>query len=103
MSCQAFKQGQLDKNIEKLNFNPNLLGFQPEFPKHLDFQDIDYFLKTHHLFNGSNATKLRTLFYPPLKDDQVRGDVVRCGAHSDYGTITFLYQVKKTIFRFSSF
>ena len=41
---------------------------------------------------------MRTLFYPPLNDDQIREDVVscgvvRCGAHSDYGTVTFLYQV----------
>ena len=38
---------------------------------------------------------MRTLFYPPLRDEQLGEDVVRCGAHSDYGTITFLYQVRK--------
>jgi isopenicillin N synthase-like dioxygenase len=51
-------------------------------------------VKTHDdIFKGKNATKMRTLFYPPLRDEQLGEDVVRCGAHSDYGTITFLYQV----------
>lgn len=37
-------------------------------------------------------TTLRTLYYPPLTDDDVKPGVVRCGAHSDYGTITLLFQ-----------
>ena len=46
----------------------------------------------------TNDSKLRSIFYPPITDDLLKafegrkGQIVRCGEHSDYGTITFLYQ-----------
>ena len=39
-----------------------------------------------------NATTFRTLYYPTLSDSEIQPGVVRCGAHSDYGTITLLLQ-----------
>lgn len=46
------------------------------------------------MFQGpeKNMTTLRTLYYPALTDDDVKPGAVRCGAHSDYGTITLLFQ-----------
>ena len=57
--------------------------------------DEDYFARLHtHMFDGKgkNATTFRTLFYPSLKDSDVQAGVERLGAHSDYGTITLLFQ-----------
>ena len=45
-----------------------------------------------------NVTKLRSIHYPPISKDIEemialnKSQIVRCGEHSDYGTITFLYQ-----------
>jgi hypothetical protein len=39
-----------------------------------------------------NATTFRTLYYPSLSESDIQPGVVRCGAHSDYGTITLLLQ-----------
>lgn len=41
---------------------------------------------------GKNASTFRTLYYPSLSDNDIQPGVVRCGAHSDYGTITLLLQ-----------
>ena len=42
----------------------------------------------------TNATTLRSIHYPPIGDEmRKRPGIVRCGEHSDYGTITLLYQV----------
>lgn len=39
-----------------------------------------------------NRTIFRTLYYPSLADADIEPGIVRCGAHSDYGTITLLLQ-----------
>lgn len=40
-----------------------------------------------------NITTFRTLYYPKLNEDEVRQPrLSRCGAHSDYGTISLLFQ-----------
>lgn len=40
-----------------------------------------------------NATALRLLHYPPLPDKyNIKPGQVRCGEHSDYGSITLLFQ-----------
>lgn len=39
-----------------------------------------------------NGTTLRSLFYPPVKQEQVKEGQLRCGEHSDYGSITLLFQ-----------
>ena len=56
--------------------------------------DQDFFVLCHQEILGPKSiSKLRSIYYPALsKIDLVSGHV-RCGEHSDYGTITFLYQV----------
>ena len=40
-----------------------------------------------------NATTLRSIHYPPIPDDlKDNASIIRCGEHSDYGTITLLFQ-----------
>ena len=57
-------------------------------------QDEEYLVSRHSRVLGrDNWSKIRSLFYPPVEASQVKPGVVRCGEHSDYGTITFLFQV----------
>lgn len=42
--------------------------------------------------NIDNASTLRSIHYPPIGNGLDRQGAVRCGEHSDYGTITLLYQ-----------
>mgnify|MGYP001167012367 FL=1 len=63
----------------------------------LDIPDKKFFVDKH---NGMSHTmyisKLRSLFYPPITQEveqSLQGnEIVRCAEHSDYGTLTFLYQ-----------
>uniref|UniRef100_A0A672J0G3 Si:dkey-10o6.2 n=1 Tax=Salarias fasciatus TaxID=181472 RepID=A0A672J0G3_SALFA len=58
----------------------------------LDFHP-DVFLSTHRLIGTEeNGTTLRSLFYPPAKSETVKEGQLRCGEHSDYGSITLLFQ-----------
>ena len=42
---------------------------------------------------SENATALRLLYYPPLPEEStIKPEQVRCGEHSDYGSITLLFQ-----------
>ena len=53
------------------------------------------FMKDAHKFVGKhgNPTTLRTLYYPPITDDtKLKPNQIRLGEHSDYGTITLLFQ-----------
>ncbi|EFX82448.1 hypothetical protein DAPPUDRAFT_223803 [Daphnia pulex] len=57
--------------------------------------DEDYLSSRHrYVFDGvdKNGTMLRSLYYPSLTGDDIQPGVVRCGEHSDYGTITLLLQ-----------
>ncbi|KAI4889856.1 hypothetical protein NFI96_029383 [Prochilodus magdalenae] len=53
----------------------------------------DYFLKAHTLIGSEeNGTTLRSLYYPPVKSESVKDGQIRCGEHSDYGSITLVFQ-----------
>lgn len=59
----------------------------------------DFYIQRHRfMFEGPtrNATTFRSLYYPSLvnyaDDELIKPGVVRCGQHSDYGTITLLLQ-----------
>ena len=54
----------------------------------------DFFLGIHKslLRGGGSFCKLRSLYYPAIADAGVRPGVTRCGEHSDYGSLTFLFQ-----------
>jgi isopenicillin N synthase-like dioxygenase len=57
--------------------------------------DKEFFGERHNfMFKAAekNRTIFRTLFYPSLADTETLAGVVRCGLHSDYGTITLLLQ-----------
>jgi len=52
-----------------------------------------HFLENLHrnMMKGNNKSTMRTLFYPPI-EGPVQPGTIRCGEHSDYGTLTLLYQ-----------
>ena len=62
----------------------------------LNTDDKANFLYNHHDGVGDfdkNATTLRLLYYPAIEDSStVMEHQLRCGEHSDYGTITLLFQ-----------
>lgn len=39
-----------------------------------------------------NGSTLRSLYYPPVKSESVKEGQLRCGEHSDYGSITLVFQ-----------
>jgi len=51
------------------------------------------FMRDAHKFMGGigNSSTLRSLFYPPLPAE-IKPGQIRLGEHSDYGSITLLYQ-----------
>ncbi|CAK8684557.1 uncharacterized protein LOC143458417 [Clavelina lepadiformis] len=53
-------------------------------------------LKCHRsILSEGNKTTLRSLYYPPLpRDMKLLDGQLRCGEHTDYGTITLLFQDK---------
>ncbi|XP_078603045.1 uncharacterized protein LOC144877048 [Branchiostoma floridae x Branchiostoma japonicum] len=58
----------------------------------LDVPDIPGFLAVHgSMGKGGNSTQLRLLRYPPVPD-RVKERQIRCGEHTDYGSITLLWQ-----------
>ncbi|KAG8012335.1 hypothetical protein GBF38_020054 [Nibea albiflora] len=55
--------------------------------------DPDVFLSTHRLIGtDENGTTLRSLYYPPVNSEKAKEGQLRCGEHSDYGSITLLFQ-----------
>ncbi|XP_059191340.1 uncharacterized protein si:dkey-10o6.2 [Centropristis striata] len=54
--------------------------------------DPEVFLGAHRLIGtDQNGTTLRTLYYPAVNHDSVKDGQLRCGEHSDYGSITLLF------------
>ncbi|XP_064627982.1 uncharacterized protein LOC135487815 [Lineus longissimus] len=56
-------------------------------------EDGDYFANAHSFVGDTskNQTTLRCLYYPPLEGEPEPGQL-RLGEHSDYGSITLLFQ-----------
>ncbi|XP_053342640.1 uncharacterized protein si:dkey-10o6.2 [Clarias gariepinus] len=55
--------------------------------------DSEVFLKAHsHIGSDENGSTLRTLYYSPVKAGSVKEGQLRCGEHSDYGSITLVFQ-----------
>ncbi|XP_061896647.1 uncharacterized protein LOC133645788 [Entelurus aequoreus] len=53
--------------------------------------DPDVFLSAHRLVGtDENTTTLRSIYYPPVQ--VAKEGQLRCGQHSDYGSITLLFQ-----------
>ena len=65
------------------------------FPLISEFiQDPNWLRHVHGAIGSStNASALRLLYYPPLPEkSNVKPGQIRCGEHSDYGSITLLFQ-----------
>ncbi|KAL0967951.1 hypothetical protein UPYG_G00260260 [Umbra pygmaea] len=78
----AFFQRCKDLSLRVLHVMAHSLGLEPEV-----------FLNAHRqIGTETNDTTLRTLYYPPVKSDGVKEGQLRCGEHSDYGSITLLFQ-----------
>ncbi|XP_020632104.1 UPF0676 protein C1494.01-like isoform X3 [Orbicella faveolata] len=60
----------------------------------LKLQDPKWLAQVHGSIGTSgNPTALRLLYYPPLPEESIiKPEQVRCGEHSDYGSITLLFQ-----------
>ncbi|KAL9957584.1 hypothetical protein ACROYT_G034503 [Oculina patagonica] len=60
----------------------------------LKLQDPKFLTQVHrHIGMAENPSVLRLLYYPPLPEESnIKPGQVRCGEHSDYGTITLLFQ-----------
>ncbi|XP_016888702.1 UPF0676 protein C1494.01-like isoform X2 [Cynoglossus semilaevis] len=55
--------------------------------------DPDVFLNAHKSIGTSkNGSALRCLYYSPVNSDKVKENQVRCGEHTDYGSLTLLFQ-----------
>lgn len=51
------------------------------------------FEREHRLIGEhGNSSTLRSLFYPDIDPNQAKPGQLRCGEHSDYGSITLLFQ-----------
>lgn len=59
------------------------------FALSLDLES-DYFTKFHST-SAPNSSTFRMLYYPPVENTTLNGSL-RAGAHSDYGSLTFLFQ-----------
>ncbi|CAJ1055965.1 -oxoglutarate-dependent dioxygenase htyE-like [Xyrichtys novacula] len=55
--------------------------------------DPEVFLGPHkNIGTDKNSTALRSLYYPPVNSEEAKEGQLRCGEHSDYGSITLLFQ-----------
>lgn len=52
----------------------------------------EYFTASHSAANGPSGSILRLLYYPPSPADYNPSTDMRAGAHSDYGSLTLLFQ-----------
>ncbi|XP_034542217.1 2-oxoglutarate-dependent dioxygenase htyE-like [Notolabrus celidotus] len=55
--------------------------------------DPEVFVGPHrNIGTDKNSTALRSLYYPPVNSEEAKEGQLRCGEHSDYGSITLLFQ-----------
>ncbi|XP_048827992.1 uncharacterized protein LOC125705784 [Brienomyrus brachyistius] len=58
--------------------------------------DVDIFVNSHKSIGSDlNKSTLRILYYPPVRHEMVKERQLRCGEHSDYGSISMLFQDSK--------
>ena len=60
----------------------------------LNIEDHEFLEKAHKFtsIQGKNSTILRSLYYPGVEKSTIQPSQLRCGEHTDYGTITLLFQ-----------
>ncbi|KAJ5775000.1 Oxidoreductase 2OG-Fe(II) oxygenase family [Penicillium nucicola] len=78
---------------QAFNLNRGWVGMHVETldPEHHDI-DEDFFTTRHDQSKGSTENSLRWLYYPAVVSSYRPGKDIRAGAHSDYGSITLLFQ-----------
>lgn len=54
-------------------------------------KERDYFTQRHQ-WTATNSSTFRMLYYPPLTYNQSEEKGIRSGEHSDYGSLTLLFQ-----------
>ncbi|XP_068169791.1 uncharacterized protein [Antennarius striatus] len=55
--------------------------------------DPEVFLSAHRfLGTAGNRSYLRTLYYPPVKIEKVKEGQLRCAEHTDFGSISMVFQ-----------
>ncbi|KAI0208858.1 2-oxoglutarate-dependent dioxygenase htyE [Lamellibrachia satsuma] len=55
--------------------------------------DPTTFTRHHNTLTADNGSTLRCLYYPPVTPDmEIKPNQIRCAEHSDYGSITLLFQ-----------
>ncbi|CAG0880738.1 unnamed protein product [Darwinula stevensoni] len=116
MSLDESKREEIRETYDMRDFSPSALFPDQHVPKfRLVFEELyrecrtlghrllDYlgiglgleegFLSGKHRNVGTewNGTALRTLFYPPVSVPE-EDYVIRCASHSDYGSLTLLFQ-----------
>ncbi|ESO84918.1 hypothetical protein LOTGIDRAFT_168175 [Lottia gigantea] len=64
------------------------------FTSGLNLEDRNFLRNSHkNIGRDGNCTIIRTNWYPPLpKDGSIKPGQERCGEHSDYGSMTLLFQ-----------
>ena len=81
----------LAKLIQHVCILTDLLNFVRFLCVHVFVQDKRLFRKTHEKMGSpDNKTTLRLLFYPII--EKLKEGQLRLGEHTDYGTITLLFQ-----------
>ncbi|XP_056138218.1 uncharacterized protein si:dkey-10o6.2 [Lampris incognitus] len=69
-------------SLRVLRVMAHSLGLEPEV-----------FVSAHSLIGSDgNTSTLRSLYYPPVNNVEVKEGQLRCGEHSDYGSITLVFQ-----------
>ncbi|OXA63627.1 UPF0676 protein C1494.01 [Folsomia candida] len=61
----------------------------------LKLEDTDFFVERTKALDDLDIpsyTTIRSLYYPPTWNKNISPGTVRCGDHSDYGTLTLLFQ-----------
>ncbi|KAJ3597099.1 hypothetical protein NHX12_003499 [Muraenolepis orangiensis] len=78
----AFFQRCKELSLRVLKVMAHSLGLEPQI-----------FLHAHrNIGSDDNATTLRSLYYPPVNSELMKEGQLRCGEHSDYGSITLVFQ-----------
>ncbi|EIM20478.1 Clavaminate synthase-like protein [Wallemia mellicola CBS 633.66] len=87
---ETFK-GNNFQTLKEFSTNCYNLGIKllHAFALSLDLES-DYFTKFHSS-SAPNSSTFRMLYYPPVEATTSNGSL-RAGAHSDYGSLTFLFQ-----------
>ncbi|KAG7281873.1 hypothetical protein CRUP_031122 [Coryphaenoides rupestris] len=78
----AFFQRCQELSLRVLRVMAHSLGLDPHV-----FQHAHRYIGT-----DKNGSTLRSLYYPPVNSGLVKEGQLRCGEHSDYGSITLVFQ-----------